>query len=138
VAMVFVNFKDIVCIKYTRDTLMKWDDLFGVLYAASRVPTVQVFTILFIFSASFGGIFGLCIGGSVISFIEFIYFFTFKFLSNLKRRHVISAKPMYLKPTQKNQLNVNKNYNYRARIDYLQRPPINRKTIGKYEGKYLP
>lgn len=28
-------------------------------------------------AASFGGIFGLCVGGSMISLIEFIYYFTF-------------------------------------------------------------
>lgn len=33
-------------------------------------------------SASFGGIFGLCLGGSVISLIEFLYYFTFQLFSS--------------------------------------------------------
>lgn len=38
----------------------------------------------FVLSASFGGIFGLCLGGSIISLIEFFYFYTFKFYNNLR------------------------------------------------------
>jgi hypothetical protein len=92
----------------------------------------------FLFPASFGGVFGLCIGGSVISFIEFVYFFTFKFLSNLKRRQVTSAAPVHLVPNNKTQLNANISH-YLARIDYGQRrPPINNKTIYSNTGKYMP
>lgn len=33
-------------------------------------------------SAGFFGVFGLCVGGSVISIIEFVYYFTIRFYSN--------------------------------------------------------
>lgn len=36
--------------------------------------------------ASFGGIFGLCLGGSVISLVELIYFFTLRLYSTLINR----------------------------------------------------
>lgn len=50
-----------------------------------------------IFSASFGGIFGLCLGGSIISFIEFFYFFTFKLCNNL-RSGIESSKVAFGQP----------------------------------------
>lgn len=54
-----MHFKDLTCIKYRRDMYMTWDGLF----------------------ASFGGIFGLCLGGSVISLVELFYFFTLRLYS---------------------------------------------------------
>uniref|UniRef100_A0A336KF41 CSON009762 protein n=1 Tax=Culicoides sonorensis TaxID=179676 RepID=A0A336KF41_CULSO len=62
-SIVYVFFKDLTCIKYRRDPFMNWDGLF----------------------ASFGGIFGLCLGGSIISLIEIIYFMTFKFYTTLQK-----------------------------------------------------
>lgn len=47
-------------------------------------------------TASLGGILGLCMGGSVISLMEFLYFFTFKLLRNLfsySWRGAIQVKP---------------------------------------------
>lgn len=55
-AKVQVFFKEIACIKYRREIYMTWDALI----------------------ASFGGIFGLCFGGSVISLFEMVYYFTFR------------------------------------------------------------
>ncbi|XP_033606268.1 sodium channel protein Nach isoform X3 [Cryptotermes secundus] len=46
-----VFFRDITCMKYARDAYMTWDAVF----------------------ATFGGIFGLCMGGSIISIFEIIY-----------------------------------------------------------------
>lgn len=37
-------------------------------------------------AASFGGIFGLCLGGSIISLVEFVYFFTFKLYEAVQER----------------------------------------------------
>lgn len=54
-AAIRVYFKEVSCVKYRRDVILTWDGLF----------------------ASFGGIFGLCLGGSLISLIEFVYYFTF-------------------------------------------------------------
>uniref|UniRef100_A0A182UUX0 Uncharacterized protein n=1 Tax=Anopheles merus TaxID=30066 RepID=A0A182UUX0_ANOME len=51
-----VHFKDIYCVKYKRDAYMTWDSLV----------------------ATFGGIFGLCMGGSVLSIVELVYYFTIK------------------------------------------------------------
>ncbi|XP_053674694.1 sodium channel protein Nach-like [Anopheles nili] len=51
-----VHFKDIYCVKYKRDAYMTWDSLV----------------------ATFGGIFGLCMGGSVLSIVELVYYFTVK------------------------------------------------------------
>lgn len=42
--------------KYRRDVILTWDALF----------------------ATFGGIFSLCLGGSIISLIEIMYYFTFQ------------------------------------------------------------
>lgn len=51
-----VHFKELTCIKYRRDMYMTWDGLL----------------------AAFGGIFGLCLGGSVISLVEMAYYFTLR------------------------------------------------------------
>uniref|UniRef100_A0A182QFM1 Sodium channel protein Nach n=1 Tax=Anopheles farauti TaxID=69004 RepID=A0A182QFM1_9DIPT len=51
-----IHFKDIYCVKYKRDAYMTWDSLV----------------------ATFGGIFGLCMGGSVLSIVELLYYFTVK------------------------------------------------------------
>lgn len=49
-------FRELTCTKYRREIYMTWDTLFS----------------------QFGGIFGLCLGGSVLSVVELIYIFTFK------------------------------------------------------------
>lgn len=53
---ILVYFRDLTCIRYRKDLYMTWDGLF----------------------ASFGGIFGLCLGGSILSVVEMLYFFTIK------------------------------------------------------------
>lgn len=72
-----VHFKDLTCIKYRRDMYMTWDGLLG-----NQNPQVHqwkgnVVTKLFV-TAAFGGIFGLCLGGSVISLVEMVYYFTLR------------------------------------------------------------
>ncbi|PSN41213.1 hypothetical protein C0J52_04178 [Blattella germanica] len=47
----YVYFRDFTCIKYCRNVYMTWDSMF----------------------ATLGGVFGLCMGGSVISLFEIIY-----------------------------------------------------------------
>uniref|UniRef100_A0A182N7Q2 Uncharacterized protein n=1 Tax=Anopheles dirus TaxID=7168 RepID=A0A182N7Q2_9DIPT len=59
-----VHFKDIYCVKYKRDAYMTWDSLV----------------------ATFGGIFGLCMGGSVLSIVELLYYFTVKPFTVYKAR----------------------------------------------------
>lgn len=54
-------------------------------------------------AASFGGIFGLCLGGSVISLVEFFYYFTFKLAQNHGTRRQQSIKgtqQLSVKPAQ--------------------------------------
>ncbi|XP_053686817.1 sodium channel protein Nach-like [Sabethes cyaneus] len=55
-ATLHVHFKDLYCVKYRREAFMTWDSLL----------------------AAFGGIFGLCMGGSVLSIVELFYYFTVK------------------------------------------------------------
>lgn len=64
-----VYFKDLNCIRYRRDVYMTWDGLF----------------------ASFGGIFGLCLGGSILSLVEMAYFFTVR-LSLIIFRRIVGTK----------------------------------------------
>lgn len=61
---VLVHFRDLTCIRYRRDVYMTWDGLF----------------------ASFGGIFGLCLGGSIMSLVEMAYFFTIRLTLTIYRR----------------------------------------------------
>lgn len=51
-----MHFRNRECLKYRRDVILTWDALF----------------------ATFGGIFSLCLGGSLISLIEIVYYFTFE------------------------------------------------------------
>ncbi|XP_058804612.1 pickpocket protein 28-like, partial [Phymastichus coffea] len=53
VSLASVYFRGITCLKYRKEIWMSWDDLL----------------------ASFGGIFGLCVGGSFVSLVEILYFF---------------------------------------------------------------
>ncbi|XP_050342408.1 uncharacterized protein LOC126768422 [Nymphalis io] len=75
---VTIHFADNTCLKYRREVLYTWDQML----------------------ANLGGIFGLCLGGSIISIIELIWFlfrslFTFfgfqKSVSNIKNESVQSA-----------------------------------------------
>lgn len=86
-----VHFKDLTCIKYRRDMYMTWDGLFGKLYSPHTLSMkfrIRNYDLLqkvikfdFLNIASFGGIFGLCLGGSVISLVELLYFFTLRLYS---------------------------------------------------------
>ncbi|XP_053663721.1 pickpocket protein 11-like [Anopheles marshallii] len=75
-----VHFKDIYCVKYKRDAYMTWDSLV----------------------ATFGGIFGLCMGGSVLSIVELFYYFTIKpftlYQSGSKRKRTASNRKVLVQP----------------------------------------
>ncbi|XP_076636670.1 sodium channel protein Nach isoform X2 [Colletes latitarsis] len=73
----YVYFRDGTYLDYRKDTIMGWDGLL----------------------ASFGGIFGLCLGGSVISFIEFIYYLLNELLAVRKKR--LETKSHRLPPASK-------------------------------------
>ncbi|KZC05209.1 Sodium channel protein Nach [Dufourea novaeangliae] len=58
-SFLYVYFRDGTYLEYRKETILGWDSLL----------------------ASFGGIFGLCLGGSVLSFVEFLYYMTKELLA---------------------------------------------------------
>ncbi|PBC26347.1 Degenerin protein asic-1 [Apis cerana cerana] len=63
-SFLYAYFRDGTYLEYRKQTILGWDNLL----------------------ASFGGIFGLCLGGSVISFVEFFYYFIIDFFSVRKKK----------------------------------------------------
>ncbi|KAG7200266.1 hypothetical protein KM043_017735 [Ampulex compressa] len=63
-SFVYVYFGDVTYLEYRKQSIMTWDSLL----------------------ASFGGIFGLCLGGSVMSLVELLYHLTMEFLGFRKRQ----------------------------------------------------
>lgn len=64
---------------------MTWDELFGKLKKYiynTRLCIMNIMTIVLLL-ASFGGIFGLCLGGSIISLVEILYFATVRFFTRV-------------------------------------------------------
>lgn len=76
-----VYFKDYTCTQYMRDVYMTWDGLF----------------------AAFGGIFGLCLGGSVLSIVEMCYFFTIRLSLTIYRQMIGANTEPDMKPQQQQQ-----------------------------------
>ncbi|XP_046142012.1 pickpocket protein 28-like isoform X2 [Osmia bicornis bicornis] len=60
----YIYFRDSTYIEYHRLPIQGWDNLL----------------------ASFGGIFGLCLGGSVISFVEFFYYMLTNFITRARKQ----------------------------------------------------
>lgn len=90
-----VHFKDLTCIKYRRDMYMTWDGLFGKFEPPMFMEfffIFEFFSVPFYYLASFGGIFGLCLGGSVISLVELLYFYTLRLYSIIINRGTCTAK----------------------------------------------
>lgn len=93
-----VHFKDLTCIKYRRDMYMTWDGLFGMQlrywFCLFFYNLIKLYHLRFVIversasfrAASFGGIFGLCLGGSVISLVELFYYFTVKLYNKITNR----------------------------------------------------
>ncbi|KAJ9586858.1 hypothetical protein L9F63_019540 [Diploptera punctata] len=71
-SILHVYFKDLYVIRFRRDVIYSWNDLL----------------------ASFGGIVGLCLGSSLISLVEMIYFFTVRPACNMMRP--VTVKPVTL------------------------------------------
>lgn len=77
-----IGFKNNICIRYRRSVYMTWADMLGnfdlfFLSFCSNWDGIMQFVFLsnlIRFSAAFGGIFGLCLGGSIISLVEIAYF----------------------------------------------------------------
>ena len=70
-SLVHVYFKNLGVTKFTKDRLFGWADLICTL--ASTLKIVNL-----LFSAQFGGGVGLCVGFSLLSGAELIYFFTIR------------------------------------------------------------
>ena len=99
-SLVHIYFKDLGIIRYTREESYSVVDLIGI-YQISCYCLYN--TILFdlcgyiliryryLFSAAFGGIVGLCMGFSLLSGFELIYFFTIRVLFNkiLNKKHAM-------------------------------------------------
>lgn len=85
-----VHFKDLTCIKYRRDMYMTWDGLFGnkqnIYSLHGLIESNWMCHPYHSSTASFGGIFGLCLGGSVISLVELLYYFTIKLYNKITNR----------------------------------------------------
>lgn len=69
---------------------MTWDGLLGTrstTFHFNRIVFTTITTSHIHFrTASFGGIFGLCLGGSILSLVEFVYYFTFKLYGTVQQR----------------------------------------------------
>lgn len=78
-SFVYIYFRDVSYIEYRKQNIISWDSLL----------------------ASFGGIFGLCLGGSVISLVELLYYLAQWFFYLLKgstssRRNFPAASQVFL------------------------------------------
>ncbi|XP_014485728.1 PREDICTED: pickpocket protein 28 [Dinoponera quadriceps] len=101
ISIVYVFFGDISYVEYRKESILSWDGLL----------------------ASFGGIFGLCLGGSVMSVIELVYLLVREFFKVRKSQTEQSrgkslppAAEVFLSiPTEKIQLQ--KPRNYRDAVD---------------------
>lgn len=95
-----VHYRDMTCIKYRQDIFMSWDTLL----------------------AAFGGIFGLCLGGSVISLIEFIYCFTFKLFHIYDSRKAVDGNLNNNNSSRfaSRELREKRNLGGRARLNYTR------------------
>lgn len=77
-----VYYKEVTCFKYSRDIISTWDALVCECMSIA-IYYVYVALIYALFSATFGGIVGLCLGGSIISIIEFVYSFSFGLIKQI-------------------------------------------------------
>lgn len=73
-SFLYAYFRDGTYLEYRKQNILGWDNLL----------------------ASFGGIFGLCLGGSVISFVEFFYYFIIDFFSVRKKKKVPPASKLFI------------------------------------------
>ena len=103
-----VHFKDLTCIKYRRDMYMTWDGLLGLELLLFLIIKNTLSCILDL--AAFGGIFGLCLGGSVISLVEMIYYFTLRLYNRIMsiRKQDAASVTRQVTPADQNNQNNNK------------------------------
>lgn len=96
-----VYYSELTCIKYRRDIYMTWDTLLS----------------------QFGGIFGLCLGGSMITFVELFYAFSLKFLEYIQSGKSIQKPKGFNPPSYKTVVRVNniKNLRFKRKNPFLLR-----------------
>lgn len=74
-------------------------------------------------TAAFGGIFGLCLGGSVISLVELLYFFTLRLYSKIIGKH---RQPDSKRVSISNNIEGIKNKIIQVRPKFLQHSKFNK------------
>ncbi|KAL2721737.1 sodium channel protein Nach-like [Vespula maculifrons] len=119
-SFIYVYFRDISYIEYRKQNIMSWDSLL----------------------ASFGGIFGLCLGGSVISLVELLYYIVREFFylrkgSTSAKRNFPAASELFvstpLKDSKWKKFNGQREMNYNERPIYVV---ANRKLLRRQEKNY--
>lgn len=89
-----VSFEDNTCIKYRRSIYMTWDNILcmNLLISHESINIVVLIILseifIFVYLASFGGIFGLCLGGSVISLMEIAHFLLTRTIGKFLLHHI--------------------------------------------------
>lgn len=88
------HYKNLECRKYRRHVNLTWDALF----------------------AQFGGIFNLCLGGSIISLVEILFYFTFQlcFAPSLG-----DTRPTATKTVRRSQVADKRNL-----VEFVRRQPV--------------
>ncbi|KOC69152.1 Sodium channel protein Nach [Habropoda laboriosa] len=103
-SFLYVYFRDATYLEYRKETIIGWDSLL----------------------ASFGGIFGLCLGGSVISLVEFLYYLLTDFFGIRKRKERIqndlppASKLFVSMPTNMHLKKCNTTLNQRTFLEWNQ------------------
>ncbi len=95
VALFHVYFKELGMVQYLRDELYSIVDFIGGFFVfANILNSMHVICWLSVFPAAVGGIIGLCIGFSILSLIEIIYWFTFRMYNDYVRKDKDRVGPL--------------------------------------------
>lgn len=97
-----VYFRELTCTKYRRDIYMTWDSLFS----------------------QFGGIFGLCLGGSLLTIVELLYAFTFKLWEYIRTGRSHRTSPIVQLPQPPSYFPQAKVANHATIFNYNKRNPF--------------
>ena len=85
-SIVHIYFKELGVVKYSKDQLYGALDVIGKLKLQRIVNINLLINIFLLISAAFGGLVGLCIGFSILSGVEIIYWFTIRLYLDYCRR----------------------------------------------------
>ena len=84
-SLVHIYFRQLGIVKYSRDRLFGFMDVIGELWLRNDCCCRRFCAIIVFVAASFGGMVGLCMGFSILSGFEVIYFFTVRLLVDRHR-----------------------------------------------------